>query len=213
MRKTTLFFLLATVLGAMQACACNGDKDTADTEGDTDADTDADTDTDADADADTDTDTDTDTDPLTGLLGREGEATVLAGSYEGWEDRYFIADSGDGDDLCRISYDVISTGSRDDCVNDAGAEPCDWAYDVEISGAYVETDVDGACAAQIGYDASTIDSLNGESFAIAYVSDYYGHANVLFYYDKGAWGPVANATYDSGSGAFAYIWVLGTAEY
>lgn len=51
MRKTTLFFLLATVLGAMQACACNGDKDTADTEGDTDADTDADSDSDADTDS------------------------------------------------------------------------------------------------------------------------------------------------------------------
>lgn len=149
-----------------------------------------------------DTDTvghsDTDTGPIEQLveLTRVGEATVDE-AYVGTE-AYAAADEGGGDVLCRISYDLVSVGTRSDC------EPCAWAFDVQVGGAVVETDVDGACLAVFGLDASTVSSLDGEIRGYGYSADYYGHAQVLLTDDLEYWAASTFATYDPETRRFTY---------
>ncbi len=191
---------------ALVAAACSGgttdtdtDTDVADTDTDTDADTDTDTDTDADTDSDTDTDTDTDVTSGEGLLTGQGFATVTATAYAGTETVEILADSGYGDPVCVIEYDLVSTAVRTDCAQ------CEWAFDLEIANAAVTLD-DGRCLAALGVDATTVGSWNGTVKTYGFVPEYFGHPDVLVQTTGGPWSAWAYASWDEAAGDLGYLW-------
>jgi len=188
------------ILGSF-VVSCDKDRDTGET------DTDVTTDTD-----DTSDTGDTGQEEGTGLAGRLGEATVSATSYAGWEEWYLIADEGDGEDLCRIHYDVTSTGEpRTDCVDSGGAPICEWAFDVILSGAVV-TGKGARCDLLLGEDGQASD-LDGTARSYGYAIEYIGHADVLMYYDEERWQVATFATWSETSGRLTYDWLLGFETY
>ncbi len=196
--------LLASTLLTLGAC---GDKEDTDTsEGDTDTDTDADTDSDTDS----DTDTDTDTEPLA-LLGYSGSATAGYDGYDGTEDWYLIADEGDGEDICRISYTLKNTDERLDCP-DQGHSGCIWAWDVTISEATIASESGEGCEGAFEITADTVADLNGSTFGIGYNPDYYGHAAVMLRDHGEGWSVATFAVWNEGSGSFTYQWDQGYIE-
>jgi len=203
-------FLGLALLATTLLTACGDKDDTAPVEGDTDTDTDADTDADSDADA--DTDTDTDTDPALGLQGYSGQATAGHTGYEGSEDWYLIADEGDGDDICRIRYDLKDTDPRPDCP-DEGHSGCIWAWDVTIAAAAIVSESGIGCEGAFGVTADTVSDLDGTSVGIGYNPDYYGHAAVMIRDQGDGWAVATFAVWDEGTGSFAYQWDQGYVEY
>ena len=195
--------LLSTLL-LLPAC---GDKDDTETpEGDTD--TDADTDADADADADTDADADADL----GLQGYSGQATAGLDGFEGSEDMYLIAEEGDGDDICRIRYELKDTDSRPDCP-DAGHSGCLWAWEVSVSAAAIVAESGIGCAGAFGVTADSVSELDGTSFGLGYNPDYYGHAAVMVRDPGDGWFVASFAIWDEDTGSFTYQWDQGFVQY
>ncbi|MCB9690098.1 MAG: hypothetical protein H6735_33965 [Alphaproteobacteria bacterium] len=186
--------------------ACSGDKTQPDGETDAaDADTDADTDsdTDADTDSDTDADSDADTDTSTsGLVTGSGTAVVTT-TWAGTEEisvLELVDDTTTGTVLCQVSYELTSTGLRSDCAQ------CDFAVDLVIGNASVDTDVNGACLASLGVDAATIASWNGQPKAYGYIAEYFGHAEVYVEYDGAEWNTKGYASLDTVTHELSYSW-------
>ncbi|MDP2308934.1 MAG: hypothetical protein Q8P18_23125 [Pseudomonadota bacterium] len=175
--------------------ACSGTDSADDTAA---ADTDSDTDSDTDADTDSDTDTD---EELTGLLRLVGSATV-EGGYAGTESVVFVADEGYGDDVCRLTMTLASTGERTDC------ETCDWAYTLEITD--VTTEVDTECAA-VGW--ADPQAAVGTTRAYGYDPDYFGHAAVLMVDDGVSWQVAGYATLEDTTALLTYDLEVGFYPY
>ncbi len=149
--------------------------------------------------ADTDTDTDADTDAgNSALTGRLGESLVDT-DYLGTETLYFVADEGAGEDLCRVSYTMTSTGARTDCSD------CEWAFDLVLSDPVAETDV--GCS-DLDVDPAALD---GTTVSYGYTSEYVGHGKVLFVEQDAVWTAVSFATYEAPN--FDYDWESGFVEY
>jgi len=187
----TLLPLVVLAGGLVSATACFGTKETGETDTDTDSDADSDTDADADADADSDADADG-----VGLYGWSGAATV-ANAYEGYEDTYFIGDYGMGDDVCRIRYDMNSSGApRTDCAE------CDWAFDVDTSNSVVQS---GDGCDDMGFSPPDFD---GYTYSYGYAPTYqygsYTMNDLLMYGYGSSWYAVAYATWSSPD--FSYDW-------
>jgi len=142
-----------------------------------------------------------------GLLGRAGTATVSYTSYEGTEELYFAADQGQGEDICRIRYDLSSTAVRDDCAD------CEWAFDLVVSGAELITETAPGCLATVGADSAALGDLEGTVVSYGYDPDYFGHIEILFVEQGGAWAAADHASWDASSGAFSYDWEDGYHPY
>lgn len=141
----------------------------------------------------------------TGQVGVTGTATADAAGYAGTEDWYFIADSGDGEDVCRIRYTLTGVTARTDC------DDCSWAWTLEVSDAEVVTDA--GCAESVGVDATTVGSLDGTTTGYGYIASYYGHADVLAVDEDGQWVVETFAAWDEGTSAFSYDWNQGNQEW
>ncbi len=162
------------------------------------------------ADTDTDTDADTDTDTGTGRSGEEGQlglGTMSGADYIGYEEWYFVADDGDGADVCRIRYTLTSVAPRADC------SECSWAYDLIRSEAQVLTESDPGCLPVLGYDGTTVGDLDGTTVSFGYAPSYYGHAQVLMVETGGVWDAATFAAFDETTGEFTYDWEEGYHEY
>lgn len=135
------------------------------------------------------------------LPQRVGEATV-GETYAGTEEiqvlpllPYYY-----GDPVCVIRTHLVSTGSRQDCVDDGSAAACDFAFDVVITDAHVLRD-DGDCRIVTGYDADNVASLEGAVLTRGYSSDQVPSLMV----DQGeGWERVADAQLEGGT--FTYVW-------
>ena len=158
-------------------------------------------------------DTGTPPPPPMGLLSRQGTGVIDATpSYTGSEALVFVGDEGYGQELCRISYDLTSTAPRPDCPG------CGWAFDLVVSNVVVETDVDEACALSLATEfslAPSVDDLDGLALSYGYHPDYFGHAQVLMFYDEdsSAWRGLTVAVYDDQKMTIAYDLVDGLHEY
>jgi len=145
-----------------------------------------------------------------GLAGKTGEALVTVagpGGFEGAEEWHFTADSGAGEELCRIRYQLDSTEPRTDC------DLCDWAFELVLSEAELVTEIEPGCDAVFGVAGEEVGSLDGTEIAYGYTAEYFGHAEVLLSVVEGAWTAVTNATWDPVSGAFSYDRQDGYVEY
>lgn len=166
--------------------------------------------------ADTDDTGDTGTPMGRGLSGWSGEAVVDTLDYLGFEDWYFIADEGLGEDLCRIRSTLAALSVREDCAVVAGGETlaCTWAFDLLRSESEVVAESGVGCRELSGYDATDVSDLDGEVVSYGYVSDYFGHANILMV-DGGAgdWQPATMATWDEATSELSYDWADGIFDY
>lgn len=134
--------------------------------------------------------TDTSTTPQAqGLVVRTGAATANTEGYEGWEELAFIGDEGDGDDLCRVRYQLSSIGARTDCAD------CTWAHDLGLAEITMVTET--TCPAGFPPPESTTRSYG-------YIAEYFGHANVLAEDAGAGWSATSFADWDETSGAFDY---------
>ncbi len=214
----TSWIALALALGlALGGCPGDDDDDTvADdddaTADDDDATADDDDTTPADDDDATPTDDDDDTEERIGLSGKMGEAVAIGGAYTGTEDMYFIAEDGDGEDVCRIRYDVTSTAERSDC--EIYDWVCDWAFDMVVSNPAVVAESDVGCEGVFGLDEAGVAALAGTEFTRGYLPEYFGHTTVLLELQPDdTWAPFCNATWDAGTGAVEYNWVDASLPY
>jgi len=213
MRDVLLILLLTATWIAIPACKGDDDDDVADDDAaDDDAADDDTTAGDDDTTADDDTSGDDDTAPPQALAGHLGEAIVDETSYDGWEELFFIADQGDGEDLCRIRYDLDSIAPRDDC--DLPLGDCAWGHDLVLSDVVVVTESDVGCAG-FGYDTAALAVLEEGEVSYAYIPEYSGHPDVMAMYDEAgsAWQVVAFAAWDETSGDFSYEWEDGYEAY
>lgn len=136
------------------------------------------------------------------LMGLAGDADVLSGGFEGAEDLYFATDNGLGEDVCRITYKLSATGLRDDC------EDCDWAFDLVASEPEIVVGTAEDCAA-LGYDDEAIQQWLEQPRAYGYVTEYFGHADVLLVLDaEGRWDAVSFADWTPDAGVLAYDWEI-----
>jgi len=209
MRDLILALMLTAIWLAVPACNGSDDDDVAD---DDVADDDvADDDTGDDDTGDDDTGDDDTSEPMA-LKGHVGEAIADAATYDGWEELFFIADGGEGDDLCRIRYDLDSVAPRDDC--DLPLGDCAWGHDLVLSDVEIVAESDVGCAG-FGYDAAALAVLEEGEVSYAYIPEYSGHPDVMAMYDEAgaAWQVVAFASWDEGSGAFNYDWEDGYEAY
>lgn len=231
--------IMSLIASGIVACSlgCGQDKtteDSSDTAVTTDTDT-VTTDTDT-----TDTDTETETvtlyatclegvvppvaapGTLTATYGQRcemGQAVADEVGYDGTDSVFIFPLLGPyeiGAAACVLSYRLTSVLSRDDCMwgdvksGDPDRLLCDWAHDLEISEASVQ-DPFGVCLATVGYDATTVSSLNGAVFARGYHSDYSGHATVKMEIINEAWRSAGYVTYDDVTNALSYADVVGNA--
>jgi hypothetical protein len=143
---------------------------------------------------------------------REG----LSQTYLGYEELQLLPLVGPykyGAPVCTISYTLTESVYRDDCPSVSGYIPCEWAFELTVSDAMVVVDSDGVCLDQLGYDASTIDMLNGTALTRAYHADYQGHAQVLMQEIEGAWQAVSYARVDETTGNITWDWEYGLVTY
>ena len=142
-----------------------------------------------------------------GLSGRIGTAIVDDKGFRGTEDLYFVADYGEGEDICRIRYTLTTIGSRTDC------DECEWAYDLQLSGPELISEVEPGCLSTVGIDSTSIDVLDAQIVSYGYNPDYFGHIAVLFVEQDGVWGPVDHGAWDRDDGSFVYDWQDGYEAY
>ena len=142
--------------------------------------------------------------PQQGLAGRRGSGNV-SDDYQGVEESYFVADRGDGTDVCRVSYVLQSVGERPDC--GAGEDTCDWAFDIELSAAALVGEADPGCAG-VGIDPLAFDGL---VVSYGFIADYYGHTSVLVVELEGVWTATSFASFRGE--AFEYDWEYGLVDY
>ncbi len=159
---------------------------------------------------------DTGPDYLLGLYGAQGSAEVIPGlEYSGTEFIYLIADKGDGEVVCQVSYDLSSTGLRDDCEECLCVKKeCEtFAFDLEVSNVRITAESGSGCEA-LGMDEAALAELEGSTLSYGYNGDYFGHAPVLIWEDPElGWTVVAFADFDPETGVFTYNWERGYYEY
>lgn len=142
-----------------------------------------------------------------GVCGQRGRSTVMAASFEGFEEFYIIGDRGLGEDVCVVRFDVTRTGDGQPGCADLDGQPCSWTHEVTLSNPTVELDMDGVCAnSTVGLDESGIAGLVGSVASYGFVSEYAGHNSVLLKYMQASdsWVPFGNATWDEETGAFRF---------
>lgn len=145
-----------------------------------------------------------------GVCGQRGEATVdTEETFEGFQEYYIIDDSGLGDDICVVRFDVERAGDAPGgCEMFAGQQDeCLWTHLVELKNPMITLDENGVCEnSELGLDAAALMEIDGSQVAYGFVSQYAGHNSVLLKYDDSSetWVPNGNATWDPETGAFRF---------
>jgi hypothetical protein len=162
-----------------------------------------------DADADADAEVDGDESERIGMAGRSGSGIATAGGYSGTEEQFFIADEGEGEAICRITYSLTSTSAPAE-----GCDACRWAFELVIADAAVAEERDVGCLATLGIDPARVGDLDGTHVYYGYDPAYMGHGSVLVSrMESGLWAPECYATWDEASGAFSYRRIDGFPPY
>ncbi len=170
--------LLLAVLGGLLGCPAGDDDDSAAGDDDTSGDDDA---------------------APRAMLSFSGAAVIDPVSFAGVEELFIVDEEGAGDELCRVTYSLTSTGGRADCAE------CDWAFDLEVSDAVIVSEGGAGCAT-FGYGADVVAALDGSTRAYGFAEEYIGHASTLMVYEGGMWQGQCFATFVEDSGDLSYSW-------
>ena len=137
-------------------------------------------------------------------------------SYDGTAEFYIIGDSGLGDEVCTIRYDVKRTGAAPaNCMDPTTSAACSWSHQVTFSNPTVVTNTNGACDAsdsvpQLDAAGHREDqqSMVGRGF-----SRVAGHGDSLMKYDGTKWTVVGHSSWNETTGAFDYNVITGDCNY
>jgi hypothetical protein len=143
-----------------------------------------------------------------GMAGRSGSGIATEGGYAGTEEMFFLADEGQGEAICRITYTLTSTGPAEGC------DGCLWAFELVTSDAAVAEESDVGCQATLGVDPARVGDLDGTSVFYGYDPAYMGHGSVLVsHVEGGEWAPDCWAQWDEENGDFEYHRIDGYPPY
>lgn len=204
---------LLTLLVSTTACdSGNDDGDDDDMGDDDDASTTGDDD-DATGDDD-DAQGDDDDDDAWETLGEcriAGAGKWADGAYTGTVDYILLADGGDGDELCRMRFDVTTVGTPD--------MPCDfcyWSTVISLSNPTAVSDVDGTCAnSDRGLTEANVAEMTSAQTGMGFAEEATGHGQILVQFDEATstWAAAAFGVWDETTGDLEYDKVEGFCYY
>jgi hypothetical protein len=148
--------------------------------------------------------------------GERGMATANATTYDGTSELYIIGDSGLGDEVCTIRFDVKRTGAAPaNCTDPTTGAACTWSHQVTFSNAMVITNTNGACDASDSVpplDAAGIARINNSTIGRGF-SKVAGHGDSLMKYDGTKWTVVGHSSWNETTSAFDYNVITGACNY
>jgi hypothetical protein len=148
--------------------------------------------------------------------GERGSATVSTTAYMGTSEFYIIGDSGLGDEVCVIKFDVKRTGAAPaNCVDPTTKTACSWSHQVQFTNPTVVTNTNGACDnsdSVPALDAAGIAKINNMSIGRGF-SRVAGHGDSLMKYDGTAWDVVGHSSWNESTSMFDYNVISGACNY
>jgi hypothetical protein len=148
--------------------------------------------------------------------GERGSATATTTGYDGTSEFYIIGDSGLGDDVCVIRFDVKRTGAAPaNCTDPTTGAVCAWSHQVTFTNPMVVTNVGGACDASDSVpslDAAGIAKINNTSVGRGF-SRVAGHGDSLMKYEGNKWTVVGHSSWNDTTGLFDYNVITGACNY
>jgi hypothetical protein len=148
--------------------------------------------------------------------GERGMATANATTYNGTSEFYIIGDSGLGDEVCTIRFDVKRTAAAPaNCVDPTTGAACSWSHQVTFSNAMVVTNTNGACDASDSVpqlDAAGIAKIDNSTIGRGF-SKVAGHGDSLMKYDGTKWTVVGHSSWNESTSAFDYNVITGACNY
>jgi hypothetical protein len=148
--------------------------------------------------------------------GERGMATANATTYDGTSEFYIIGDSGLGDEVCTIRFDVKRTGAAPaNCMDPTTSAACTWSHQVTFSNPMVITNTNGACDASDSVpplDAAGIAGINNSTIGRGF-SKVAGHGDSLMKYDGTKWTVVGHSSWNETTSAFDYNVISGACNY
>jgi hypothetical protein len=148
--------------------------------------------------------------------GERGMATANATTYDGTSEFYIIGDSGLGDEVCTIRFDVKRTGAAPaNCMDPTTSAACTWSHQVTFSNPMAITNTNGACDASDSVpplDAAGIARINNSTIGRGF-SKVAGHGDSLMKYDGTKWTVVGHSSWNETTSAFDYNVITGACNY
>lgn len=148
--------------------------------------------------------------------GERGTATASTTAYMGTSEFYIIGDSGLGDEVCVVRFDVKRTGAAPaNCIDPTTTTACSWSHQVMFTNPMVVTNVGGACDASDSVpslDAAGIAKINNMSVGRGF-SRVAGHGDSLMKYDGTKWTVVGHSSWNESTSAFDYNVITGACNY
>lgn len=131
--------------------------------------------------------------------------------YRGTVDYLLLADQGNGEELCRVRFDLVTVAQPE--------TPCDicyWSTVVETQNPQVLTDIDDRCAqSERMLGATEIADQVGRRVAIGFAEEATGHGEVLVELDEATntWHEVSFGVWDPAEGSIEYDRLEGFCRY
>ncbi len=148
--------------------------------------------------------------------GERGMAIANTTTYDGTSELYIIGDSGLGDEVCTIRFDVKRAGAAPaNCMDPTTGAACTWSHQVTFSNPMVITNANGACDASDSVpplDATGIARINNSTIGRGF-SKVAGHGDSLMKYDGTKWIVVGHSSWNETTSAFDYNVITGACNY
>jgi hypothetical protein len=160
--------------------------------------------------------------PNVGVCAERGEATVDASTFDGWEERYIISDSGFGSDaerpcVVRFALKRVGDAPHASTCMDTLAKKCEWTHLVEYSSPQVLADAAGACAnSALALSSDAIANIAGSRAEVGFAKQYagaHGSARLKYFEATQAWDVAGNASWDSTTHRLTYTFRNGLCGY
>lgn len=157
-----------------------------------------------------------------GVCAERGQASVDASTFDGWEERYIISDSGFGTDaerpcVVRFALKRVGDAPHGGACMDTLAKKCEWTHLVEYSNPQVLADAAGACAAsELALTSDAIAKLVGSRAEVGFAAQYagaHGSARLVYFAATQSWDVAGNASWDATTGKLTYTFRNGLCGY
>ncbi len=157
-----------------------------------------------------------------GVCAERGQATVTASSFDGWEERYIISDSGFGADaerpcVVRFALERVGDAPHASGCMDTLSTKCEWTHLVEYASPQILADVDGACSqSELALTSEAIAKLVGTRIEVGFAREYagaHGSSRMKYFDSMQAWDVAGNAGWDVTTGKLTYTFRDGFCGY